>query len=87
MLEVPLISKAVEKVKKMSKKRKEKQRKTFLLLVLRRLCSHVEGSPVSAGLNSMILLSDYIDRIRSSCRPETDMTACFSFAGQLSLVF
>lgn len=58
----------------------------ILVFSLNFVLLHGEGSPVSAGLNSMILLSDYIDRIRSSCRPETDMIACVSSAGQLSLV-
>lgn len=44
----------------------------ILVFSLNFVLLHGEGSPVSAGLNSMILLSDYIDRIRSSCRPETD---------------
>lgn len=57
-----------------------------LVFSLNFLLLHGEGSPVSAWLNSMILLSDCIDRIRSSCRPETDMIACVSSAGQLSLV-
>lgn len=47
----------------------------------------IEGSPVSAALNSMILLSDYIDRIRNSCRPRAGMTACcFHYSADFRLL-